>query len=138
MFDRKTYSKMRRAGFVGGVSKEELSQAMLQVLLQIPIGTQPLKETVVLHLGQIGQMATTREIDEVWNRTKRKAAKLHPENFILDGRNTLQWNDRSGRQLDKNISSANFKKLNKLAEAENCSIDALISELIKTYEKERE
>ncbi len=137
MFERKTYSKMRRAGFVGGVSKEELSQAMLQILLQIPIGTQPLKETVVLRLGQIGQMATIREIDEVWNRIKKKAAKLHPEKFILDNRNALQWHDPSEKQLDKKISPVHFAKLNRLAEAENCSVDALISRLIKAYERER-
>ena len=137
MFDRKTYAKMRRAGFDVGISKDKLAGAMLQVLLEIPFGTNNLKETVISHLGQVGQMAPTRDINEVWNQTKKKAAKLHPEKFILDDRNALQWHDPSRKPLDKRISPVHFDKLNTLAEAENCSVDALISKLIKTYEKER-
>ena len=54
MFDRKTYSQMRREGFgLGiGISKEKLKQAMVEILLQLPEGTSSLKEIVIYHLGQ--------------------------------------------------------------------------------------
>ena len=66
-------------------------------------------------------MSTTRDINAAWNETKKKAAKLHPDKFILDGRNVLHWNDGSVKVLDKEISSANYKKLNELADTENCN-----------------
>jgi len=37
--------------------------------------------------------------------------------------------------LDKKISLANFKQLNELARIENCSVDQLISKLLKNYKK---
>jgi hypothetical protein len=37
--------------------------------------------------------------------------------------------------LDKNISAANFKNLNELAEIENCNVNAMVSKLIKNYKK---
>jgi len=63
MFDRKTYSQMRRAGFGLGVSKEKLKQAMVEILLQLPEGTSNLKETVIYHLGQYGQMTPVRDLN---------------------------------------------------------------------------
>lgn len=85
----------------------------------------------------IGQMSTTRELDAAWNETKKKAANLYPEKFILDGRGVLHWNDGSVKILDKKISSTNYKKLNELAEHENCSVDALVSRLISYYKKHK-
>lgn len=85
-----------------GLSKAKLSQAMLEILLQLPVGTTHLKETVVYNVGFLGQMSTTRDINEAWNQTKKRAI-------------------------------ANFKKLNELADIENCSADKLISKLIKYY-----
>ena len=137
MFDRKTYSQMRRAGFgLGiGVSKEKLKQAMVEILLQLPEGTSNLKETVIYHLGQHGQMTPIRELNDVWSQAKRKVAKSNPEKFLLDGRNALHWNDGSVSVLDKKISPANFKKLNELAISEGCSVNAIVSKLLKTYIK---
>ena len=135
MFDRKTYSQMRRAGLGVGVSKEKVKQAMVEILLQLPEGTTNLKETVIHHLGQYGQMTSVRDLNTIWNQAKKKAAKSNPEKFILDGRNVLRWNDGSVKVLDKKISSANFKKLNELAESEGCSVNAVVSKLIKTYKK---
>lgn len=135
MFDRKTYSQMRRAGFGQGISKEKLKQAMVEILLQLPKGTPNLKEIVIYHLGQYGQMAPVRDLNDVWMQAKRKVAKLDPENFVLDGRNALHWNDDSVKVLDKNISPANFKKLNELAESDGCSVNAILSKLIKSYKK---
>ncbi len=136
MFDRKTYSDMRRAGFSVGVSKNKIAQAMLEILLQLPSGTTNLKDTVIAHLGPMGQMTTTRDLNDAWNKTKKKAAKTNPEKFLLDGRNVLHWNDGTVKLLDKKVSTANFKKLNELAEIENCNVNTMVSKLIKNYKKQ--
>ena len=80
MFSKKVFADMRRAGMGVRISKAKLSEAMLEVLLQLPTGSTKLKETIVGHLGLLGQMSPTRDIDQAWNQTKRKAASLHPEN----------------------------------------------------------
>ncbi|HBT89520.1 MAG TPA: hypothetical protein DEB50_13965 [Desulfobacter sp.] len=108
---------------------------MLDVLLQFPPGTKNLKENITLRLGLVGQMSSTRDINAAWDETKGKAAKLYPEKFILDNRNVLQWNDGSVRVLDEKISVTNFKKLNELAETENCSVNSLVTKLISQYKK---
>ena len=137
MFDRKTFAQMRRAGMGIGISKAKLSEAMLEILMQLPEGTTSLKETIVANMGLLGQMSATRDINEAWNQAKKKAVKLHHEKFILDGRNVLHWNDGSIEVLDKKISASNFKKLNLLAEKEGCNVNALILKLIKSYEKRK-
>ncbi|MBM9537533.1 hypothetical protein [Desulfobulbus alkaliphilus] len=136
MFNRKVFSDMRRAGMDVGVSKAKLSEAMLDVLLQLPMGSSNLKQTIVARLGLIGQMATTRDLNEAWTQTKKKAAKLYPDKFILDGRNNLKWNDGTVQVIDKYISPANYKKLNELAVKKECSVNAIIAELLKAYSKD--
>ncbi len=133
MLDRKSYSQMRRAGFGVGVSKEKVKQAMVEIILQLPEGTSNLKETVIYHLGQYGQMTPIRDLNTIWNQVKRKVAKSNPEKFILDGKNALHWNDGSVKVLDRRISPANFKKLNELADNEGYSVNAVVSKLLKTY-----
>ena len=118
-----------------GISKGKISKAMLEILVQLPTGTTHLKETVVANLGLLGHMSATRDINAAWNEAKKKAAKEYPEKFILDGRKVLHWNDGSVKILDKKISSVNFKKLNDLTEIENCSVNQLISKLLKNYQK---
>jgi len=117
------------------LSKGRLSKMMLEALLQLPSGTKNLKENITFQLGLIGQMSTTRDINNAWDETKKKAAKQYPDRFILDKRNVLQWNDESVKVLDVRISSINFKKLNELAEKENCTVDALVTNLIFHYKK---
>lgn len=119
------------------LSKGRFSKMMLGILLEFPSGTKNLKDNVTLRLGMIGQMSTTRDINSAWNETKKKAAKLYPDKFILDGRSVLHWNDGSVKNLDKKISSANYKKLNELAGTENCNVDALVSKLISYYKKHK-
>jgi hypothetical protein len=135
MFIKKLFGDMKRAGMSVGLSKGKLSKAMLEILVQLPTGTTQLKETVVVNLGMLGHMSATRDINAAWNEAKRKAAKEYPEKFILDGRKVLHWNDESVKILDKKISSINFQKLNELAEAENCSVNQLISKLLRNYQK---
>jgi len=137
MFDKKTFAQKRRAGMGIGISKAKLSEAMLEILIQVPEGTTNLKEVIVANMGLLGQMSSTRDINEAWNQAKKKAAKLFPDKFMLDGRKVLHWNDGSIEVLDKKISASNYKKLNVLAEKEGCNVNALISKLIKSYEKSK-
>jgi hypothetical protein len=79
------------------LSKGRLANMMLEWLLKLPDGTKNLKDNVSLRLGMIVQFSSTREINAAWNETKKKAAKLHPNKFILDNRGFLHWNDGSGK-----------------------------------------
>jgi hypothetical protein len=135
MSNRGIFADMRRAGFGVGVSKAKLVKAMLEILPQLPVGTQRLKDTVVAHLGTLGQMASTRDLSAAWNEAKKKASKQNPDKFILDERSVLHWNDVSVAILDKKISAANFNKLNELAQKDGCTVNQLVSKLIKTYQK---
>jgi len=135
MFNRKTFSEMRRAGMGVGVSKTKLAKAMLEILIQLPEGATNLKETIVAHLGLLGQMSSARDINAAWSDAKRRAAREYPEKFMLDGRKILHWNDGSVKIIDKKISAANFKKLNELAERENCAVNQIVSKLIRYYQK---
>lgn len=108
---------------------------MLERLIEFPSGTKNLKENVTLRLGMIGQFATSRDINAAWNETKKRAAKLYPDKFILDGRSVLHWNDGNAKILDKTISSANYKKLNELADVEGCTVNSLVSKLMSNYKK---
>jgi hypothetical protein len=117
------------------LSKGRLTKMMLERLMELPDGAKNLKDNVAIRLGMVGQFSTSREINAAWNETKKKAVKLHPDKFILDGRGVLHWNDGSGKNIDKSISSANFKKLNELAANENCSVNSMISKLISAYKK---
>ncbi len=135
MSSRSFFGNMSRAGFGPGISKAKLSSIMLDILLQLPVGTKNLKNNILYNMGLTGQMSTTRDINEAWTQTKKKAAKLYPEKFTLDNRNSLNWYDSSKKALDKHISLINFKKLNTLAENENSTVNQIISKLIKYYEK---
>lgn len=117
------------------LSRGRLSKMMLEKLLEFPSGAKHLKENVTLRLGMVGQLSTSREINAAWNETKTKAARLHSDRFILDGRGILHWNDGSVKILDKKLSGVNYKKLNELADSENCSVNAMVSKLISSYGK---
>jgi hypothetical protein len=119
------------------LSKNRITKMMLERLLELPDGAKNLKENVALRLGMVGQLSSSREISAAWNETKKKAAKLHPDKFILDGRGVLHWDDGSVKILDKKISSANFKKLNELAETESCNVNSMVSRLISSYKKNK-
>ncbi len=119
------------------LSKGRLTKMMLERLLKLSDGATHLKENVTLRLGMVGQLSTSREINAAWSETKKKAAKLHPDKFILDGRGVLRWNDGSVKILDKKISSANHKKLNALADTENCNVNSMVSKLITSYKKNK-
>ena len=119
------------------LSKNRITKMMLERLLELPDGAKNLKANVTLRLGMVGQLSSSREISAAWNETKKKAAKLHPDKFNLDGRGILHWDDGSVKILDKKISSANFKKLNELAETESCNVNSMVSRLISSYKKSK-
>jgi len=100
MFDRRMFAQMKRAGMGVRLSKAKLSQAMLEILIQLPVGTKDIKETIVGHLGLLGQMSATRDINAAWNETKKKATREYPEKFLLGHRGVLHWNDGSLKVLD--------------------------------------
>ena len=119
------------------LSKNRLTKMMLDILLQFPTGAKNLKENITFRLGSIGQLSSNRDINAAWDETKSRAAKLYPDRFILDKRNVLQWNDGSVRVLDDKVSTANVKRLNQLAETENCSVDDLVTKLISDYKHQK-
>jgi hypothetical protein len=119
------------------LTKNRITKMMLERLLELPDGAKNLKENVTLRLGMVGQLSSSREINAAWNETKKKAAKLHPDKFILDGRGVLHWDDGSVKILDKKVSTANFLKLNELAETESCNVNSMVSRLISSYKKNK-
>ncbi len=110
---------------------------MLEILVQLPTGSTNLKEVVVRHIGLLGQMASNRDIDDAWDQAKKEAANLHPERFTLDARKSLKWNDETTKVLDKDISPANFKKLNELASTEGCTVNTIVAKAIKAYKQNK-
>src|SRR3989442_2304493 len=67
------FADVRRAGFDIGVSAGKLARAMVEVLLQLPPEATPSKEVVVRHLGLLGQIAKTRDVNAAWNRATRQS-----------------------------------------------------------------
>ena len=117
------------------LSKNKFSNMMIDALLQLPEGTKNLKKHAVQQLGFIGQISTTRDITAAWNEAKKKVSKQYPDKFLLDDRGILHWNDGNVKIVDKNISNPNFKKLNELANSENCNVNTLVTKLISNYKK---
>ena len=72
------FAEVRRAGFDIGVSTGKLAKAMVEVLLQLPPEATPSKEVVVQHLGLLGQMSKTRDINAAWSAAKRQVAREQP------------------------------------------------------------
>ena len=64
MFSKSYFGNMRRAGFGIGISIAKLSEIMLEILLQFPVGTKNLKNNIVYNMGLTGQMSTTRDINQ--------------------------------------------------------------------------
>jgi ABC-type branched-subunit amino acid transport system ATPase component len=91
------FAQVRRAGFDIGLSAEKLTKAMVEVLSQLPREATPSKVVVVKHLGLLGQMTKTRDMNAAWNSAKRQSAREHPDRFCLDGK-ILRWALSGGEQ----------------------------------------
>ena len=85
------FEDMRRAGYEIGPSKAELARVMERALLQIEPGTPDLKDAVFARMGSTAKMAKVRDLQAAWQTLKRRAARKHPELFLLEGK-TLRWN----------------------------------------------
>jgi hypothetical protein len=123
------FAGMRRAGFGSGISANRLARAMVEIMVQLPSEPPPTKELVVRHLGLLGQMSATREINTAWNQAKRMAAREHPDKFALDGKVLRSAASLADRPSGK-LSAATQRKLVALAAKEQLSPDELVSRLI--------
>lgn len=141
MFNRKSFGGKRTSGSDSSGEQEELSQTMLEILLELTEDTSNLKEAVVDQLGLREVTHGTRDMNAAWDVVKKKAARTYSRRFSLDRRKELVWTDkladppRAG--LDKRISARNMKKLNELANAEGCTVDQMIERLTLAYTPSR-
>jgi len=133
---RNYFAEVRRAGFDIGVSAGKLTQAMVEVLLQLPPEARPTKDLVVQHLGLLGQMSKTRDVNSAWTRAKRQVAREHPGNFCLNGKVLRRASDAQDRPREK-LSAAGHRKLTTLAAKEGVAPDEMLSRLVSAWRKAR-
>ena len=126
------FAQVRRAGFGIGLSAGKLARAMVEVLSQLPPEATPSKEIVVRHLGMLGQMSKTRDMNAAWNSAKRQVAREHPDRFCLDGK-VLRWASATDDRPREKLSTAGHRKLAALAAKEGMTPDELLSCLISTW-----
>jgi hypothetical protein len=131
------FAGMRRSGFGSGISSDRLAKAMVEVLLQLPPEPTPTKELVVHHLGLVGQMATTRELNAAWNAAKRLAARDHSDKFGLDG-NVLRPASAIPDRPRGKLSTAGQRKLAALADKEQVMPDEMLGRLIAAWRSKKE
>jgi hypothetical protein len=128
------FAQVRRAGFDIGLSAGKLAQAMVEVLLRLPPGAAPSKELVVQHLGLLGQMSKTRDVNAAWNSAKRQVVREHPDRFCLDGKVLRPASAKEDRPREK-LSAAGHRKLATLAAKEGLSPDELLGRLISRWRR---
>jgi hypothetical protein len=126
------FAQVRRAGFEIGVSSGKLAQAMVEILLQLPPTTASSKEVVVPHLGLLGQMSRSRDLNTAWNSAKRRIVREHPEKFCLDGKTLRRATAVEDRPREK-LSAAGHRKLTTLAAKEGLTPDDLLGRLISSW-----
>jgi len=126
------FAQMRRGGFDIGVSAGKLTQAMVEVLSQLPPEVTPSKEVVVQHLGLLGQMSKTRDINASWNSAKRQVVRDQPDRFCLDGK-VLRWASAMEDRPRQKLSTAGHRKLAALAAKEGMTPDEFLSRLISSW-----
>jgi len=126
------FAQVRRAGFDIGLSTGKLTTAMVDVLLRLPPEAAPSKELVVQHLGLLGQMSSTRDINAAWNGAKRRVVREHPERFCLDGK-VLRPASAMEDRLREKLSAAGHRKLATLAAKEGMTPDELLGRLISAW-----
>ncbi|MDI7267833.1 MAG: hypothetical protein QME96_07555 [Myxococcota bacterium] len=132
------FAQVRRAGFDLGLSTGKLTKAMVDVLLQLPPEAAPSKELVVQHLGLLGQMCKTRDINAAWNSAKRQVAREHPDRFGLDGKALRRASAAADRPHRDKLSTASHRRLATLAAKEGVTPDELLGRLISTWRGARQ
>lgn len=126
------FAQIRRAGFGLGLSAAKLTKAMIEVLSQLPPGVTPSKEVVVQHLGMLGQMSKTRDVNAAWNSAKRQVVREHPGRFCLDGKVLRSASAMKDRPQEK-LSTVGHRKLAALATKEGMTPDELLGRLISSW-----
>ena len=126
------FAQVRRAGFDIGLSTGKLTKAMIDVLLQLPPAAAPSKEVVVQHLGLLGHMSKSRDINTAWNSAKRQVVRAHPDRFCLDGKVLRPASAKEDRPREK-LSAAGHRKLATLATKEGMTPDELLGRLISSW-----
>ncbi len=129
------FAQVRRGGFDIGISAGKLIKAMVDVLSQLPSGATPSKDVVVQHLGLLGQMSKTRDINAAWNTAKRQVVRERPDRFCLDGK-VLRWASAMEGRTQQKLSTAGHRKLAALAAKEGTTPDELLSRLISSWRRE--
>jgi hypothetical protein len=89
---------------------------------------------VVQHLGLIGQMSKTRDVNAAWNSAKRQVVREYPGRFCLDGKVLRSASAMKDRPQEK-LSSAGHRKLAVLAAKEDMTPDALLGCLISSWHR---
>jgi len=126
------FSQVRGAGFDIGLSAGKLTKAMVEVLSQLPPEATPSKAVVVHHLGLLGQMSKTRDLNAAWNSAKRQVVREHPDRFCLDGK-ALRWASAMEDRPREKLSTAGHRKLAALAVKEGMTPDELLGRLISSW-----
>jgi hypothetical protein len=130
------FAQVRRAGFAIGLSAAKLTKAMVEVLVQLPPDAVPSKEVVVQHLGLLGQMSRTRDLNAAWNGAKRQAVREHPDRFCLDGK-VLRRPSATKDRPRARLSAAGHRKLAALAAKEGIAPDELVGQMIASWRRAR-
>jgi hypothetical protein len=130
------FAEVRRAGFASGLPAGKLSKAMVEVLSQLPREATPSKEVVVQHLGLLGQMTKTRDINAAWTSAKRQVVREQPERFCLDGK-VLRWASAMEDRPREKVSTAGHRKLAALAAREGMTPDELLDRLVSAWRNAR-
>lgn len=128
------FAQVRRAGFDIGISIGKLTEAMAEVLLQLPPEATLSRDVVVQCLGLLGQMSKTRDVNAAWNSAKRQIVRDHPDRFCLDGK-VLRWASQAADRPREKLSTAGHRKLAALAAKEKMTPDELLGRLISTWRK---
>ena len=128
------FAQVRRAGFDIGLSVGKLTKAMVEVLSQLPPGATPSKEVVVQHLGLLGQMSKTRDMNAAWNSAKRQVVREHSGRFSLDGK-VLRWASAMEDRPREKLSTSGHRKLADLAAKEGMTPDELLRRLISSWRR---
>jgi len=128
------FAQVRRAGFDIGLSTGKLAKAMVEVLSQLPPEAPPSKQVVVEHLGPLGQMSKTRDVNAAWNNAKRQVVREHPDRFCLDGK-VLRWATAMEDRPREKLSAAGQRKLAALATKEGMTPDEFLGRLIASWRR---
>jgi len=131
---REYFAQVRRAGFAIGVPTAKLTKAMVEVLVQLPPEAVLSKEIVVQHIGLLGQMSRTRDVNAAWNGAKRAIVREHPDRFWLDGKVLRRASGREGRPREK-LSAAAHRRFEALATKEGMTPDELVGQMIAAWRR---